>query len=831
MAPGLQDIWRDLRHSGRRLARDRTFTLIAGLTLALGVGATTAIFSVLYASALAPLPYPEPDRLVLVQSVNPQGASRGLQVELLDAIREESRTLESISNAMTGRVEVTLNTDGGADRVVAEQVSFHTFEVLGVQPVLGRWFDQEEAVIQGNATPAMMISYRLWQQALGGDPDVIGKTLPGWTAGWGTRIVGVMPPGFYTHPFNSDSDVWGVLENPGTTIARLKPGVTLPQAAAELDLLFRQLDTEASGLDADDAWRTRLVPMQDAYRDGYADPLTMLLGAVGFVLLIAAVNVSNLQVNRGMTRESEMATRAALGAGRWRLFRQLIVENGLLVLAGGAGGIVVALVGIRVFVAVAPDFYPPSEEIGLAAPVLGFALALSVTTGLLTGLVPGLRASNPDLHTAIKQSGRGSSLAGRLRLRRALVVTEIGLAMVLLVGAGLMINSYARLTRVDIGMDTANVLRMDVNFNGMDRYRARHASNHYSVTPEISRFYDEVVGRLAALPGVESAASTSNLPPRGGPALGFRVVGGDGPVGEGLMRSLYHEVSPSYFSTMRIPILRGRPFSEEDNRDAAPGVVIVSETLASEYFGDADPIGQLVQVDMNAANPELENDRIREIVGVAAAVRQGLQSGFSPIMYVPYRQNLVDYPGYAYFWIHAVQDFVVRTSNDTAGVAPAIRAVFADVDPNIAVEGIMPLRQSLSAQAAGQEFWMRLLGIFAGLGVFLAAIGVYGVVSYSIEQRTHEFGIRAALGARRIDIIGLVLAEGGLLTLLGLALGLAGAWAATRQLENQLFGITRTDPVTIAAVALVIIGVSLLACLMPAMRASRFDPVRALRVE
>jgi len=822
MAHRLEDLGRDVRHAARLLRRNAGFTLVAGLTLALGIGATSAIFSVLYATVIAPLPYPDYERLVWIEAATDEGAGRTLPVDMVAGIREATQTLEGISHAFTGGVNVTLTGPGGAERVFAEQVSFHTFEVLGVQPVVGRWFEPE-TVVQGNATPEMVISYRLWQRIFDGDPDVVGKRLPGWNAGWGETIVGVMPRGFYTHPSRADTDIWGVLENPGATIGRIKPGVGIEQAQSELEVMLRQQDTP-------ETWHARLAPLYDVYRSGYSAPLSMLLGAVGFVLLIAAVNVANLQLNRGVTREAEMATRAALGAGRWKLLRQLLIENGVLALVGGTLGILVALAGIRVFVAVAPNFYAPSEEIAVNGPVLGFILAICLLTAILSGLIPGLRTSKPDLGASIKQGGRGVAGRGRLGVRRVLVVSEIALAMILLVGAGLMIHSYARLTHVDIGMDPDGVLRMDVNFNGMDRYRTRHASNHYSVTPEISNFYTQVLDRLRALPGVVSAASTSNLPPRTGPPLGFRILGDQRVGDEADQATFYHEVSPGYFETMRIPLTRGRAFAERDN-ESAPGVVIVSETLARQFFGDEDPIGRTVLVDVTEANPGLEADRAREIVGVAGDVRMGLESEFAPIMYVPYRQNLTDYPGFAYFWIHAVQDFVVRTAGDPAPVAAAAREVFVDVDPTVAVEGMMPMSESLSALAAGRQFWMQLLGIFAGLGIVLAAIGIYGVVSYSVEQRTHEFGIRTALGAQRAEILWLVLREGALLTVLGLILGIGGAFAATRQLESQLFGITRMDPITIAAVTVFLVAVALLACYLPGRRAAALDPVRALRAE
>jgi putative ABC transport system permease protein len=572
-----------------------------------------------------------------------------------------------------------------------------------------------------------------------------------------------------------------------------------------------------------------VTSLHEEYRGDYAQSVYMLLGAVGVVLLIATVNVANLQLNRGVRRQSEMATRMALGAGRWRLFRQLLIENIALALVGGVLGIVVALAGIDVFIFLAPDFYRPSSEIAINGAVLLFALTVCLASGILSGLVPGFRASNPNLSGSLKQGAR--SVAGRisLGLRRVLVVTEIALAMVLLVSAGLMINSYARLVRVNVGVDPDNVLAFEVNLAGMDRYRTRHGTNHYAVTPEVANFYTRVMERIAALPGVESVASTSNLPPRAGSGMEFTIIGKVSDPAD-LPETAYHEVSAGYFDTMRIPLLRGRAFTDKDDA-TAPGVAIISETLARRYFGNEDPIGQSIQVYVNAQNPKLENDRVRQIIGVARDIRMTFRSSSLPIVYVPYGQNPTDYAGFNQFFIHALKAFVVRTSGNPADIAPEVRRAVREADGAVAVTDMMPMRQRLSSMAAGQEFWMRLLGIFAGLGIFLAAIGVYGVISYTVEQRSHEFGIRTAFGARDSDIFGLVLREAVVVTLIGLTIGIAAAFGATRLIANLLFGVTPTDPMTIVAVAVVLSVVALLASYIPARRATKLDPVSVLRAE
>jgi putative ABC transport system permease protein len=713
--------------------------------------------------------------------------------------------------------------------VILEQVDVYTLRLLGVEPLLGRWFQPDETIVQGNTSQTIVISYGMWQRIFGGDPNVVGKKLPGFTAGWGETVIGVMPRGFYVHPSRSNSDGWYVItQNPGRTLGRLAAGVSAEQAQAELEGMARGQQPETPGpRTAANSWRIQVIALHEAYRSGYAQTLYLLLGAVGFVLLIAAVNVANLQLNRGVTRQSEIATRIALGAGSWRLFRQLLIENVILVLVGGALGIFVAFVGIRLFVTLAPNFYPPSEEIGIDGTVLLFTLGVCIATGILSGVVPGLRATKFDLHGALKQAGRGADRGMRLG-RRALVVSEIGLAMVLLIGAGLMINSYARATGVQMGLDPDNVLRSQTILMGMDRYRTRFSGNHSAATPAVSQFYAQVLERLAVMPGVESVGLTSVLPPGGGLRVRFRVLGGKGLPDDSAAD--YHEVSAGFFNTMRVPVLRGRAFSERDT-EAAAGAIIVNETFARRFFPGEDPIGQSIQAQITAPNPKLQPDRVREVVGVVGDVRMDFRAEFVPIMYVPYQQHLTDYPGNNELAVHTIKTFVVRTSSDPMSIVPAVRRVFAEADSRVAVGGLMPMRASLSAAADGQAFWMRLLGIFAALGVFLAAVGIYGVVSYSVEQRTREFGIRATLGAQNSDILKLVLREGIGVTVIGLVLGLAGAFASTRLIQNQLFGVSRMDPLTISTVAFVLVTISLLACLIPAWRTTKLDPLLALRVE
>ena len=465
MGAWLADFRFDLRRGWKLLRKSPGFTLAAVLTLALGIGATSAIFSVLHSIVLRPLPFPNPEQLVSVEEVNQRdGRTRPPTIEVHEAWRERAQALTDVGVGITGGVDVSVSGPAGATRISLGGIALDTLSVLGVRPVVGRWFERDEVTVEGDTAATLVISYGVWQDYFGGDPDVVGKTIPGWDAAWGRTIIGVMPPDFWVDPSMADVKGWfafNVGRFPGArapTLARLTPGVDYGQAEAELTTIATSIEAAGpGGADAAD-WRVRLEPLHDIVTAEYQETLYLLLGAVGFVLLIAAVNVANLQLSRSVTRQSEMATRVALGAGRWRLIRQLLTENVLLALIGGVLGIAVAYVGIWVFVALAPGFYPPSQDITIRPAVLLFTLGVSVATGILAGLFPALRISRPDLQDALKQSARGGASGIRQGIRRALVVIEVAMALVLLVGAGLMINSYARVMRVDMGFTPDQLL-------------------------------------------------------------------------------------------------------------------------------------------------------------------------------------------------------------------------------------------------------------------------------------------------------------------------------------------------------------------------------------
>ncbi len=834
----LAEFRRDFRWGLKLLRKSPGFTAAAVLTLALGIGATSAIFSVLNTVVLRPLPFPHPEQLVWVEEVNRRnGRIRGPAVEVHDAWRKQSRSLTSVATANTGGIDVSVSGPAGATRISLDGIALNTLAVLGVRPILGRWYRPDEATVEGDTAASLVISYDLWQSYFGGSPDVLGKSVPGWDAAWGRTIIGVMPPGFWVRPSRADVKGWfafNMSRVPGArteTVARLKPGVSRTEAQAELDTIARRVEASLpGGKDAAD-WHVRLEPLHAVVTGDYKKTLYLLLGAVGFVLLIAAVNVANLQLSRSVTRQSEMAARAALGASRWRLIRQLVTENILLALAGGGLGIVVAFLGKWLFVTLAPGFYPPSQEITISPAVLLFTFGVSVATGVVAGLVPAFRASRPDLQDALKQGARGGGSGIRQGVRRALVVVEVAMALVLLVGAGLMINSYARLLGVNMGFNPDRLLTMEINLSGLKRYRARYNASHFSVTPHVAELYGQILDRVKALPGVRAVGMSTTLPPQDWMNPRFHIIGKASESGDSSQSAQYYEISDDYFKTMGVRLLRGRAFTDGDSENA-PAVVIINATLARQYFGDADPLGQVVQVRVNQANADLADDRPRQIVGIVADTRIRPQADPTPVMYVPYRQHLTDYAGSGQFLIHAHKAFAIRTdAADPMVLANAVRKVVADLDPSVAVESMMPMRQRLSESATNERFWLHLLGLFAGLAVFLAAVGIYAVIAYAVEQRAHEFGIRMALGAGPRDIVRLVVREGFFVTMTGLAIGIGAAFALTRLIANELFGVTPMDPLTIATVALLLTAIAMLACVVPSRRAAKVDPLRALRIE
>jgi putative ABC transport system permease protein len=803
----MDTLWQDLGYGLRMMFKSPGITLIAVVALALGIGANSAIFSVVNALVLRPLPYAEPDRLVMLSV----GGHEASAADFADW-KAQSATLEHLSalsywNANLGGVEVP-------ERLRGFLVTPDLFPMLGVRPAQGRTFLPEEA--QPGHDGVVVLSHGVWQRVFGSDPNVVGKTLT--INGRARAVVGVMPPDFQ---FYDKAEAWAPLAlnpndaSPGArrahyliAAARLRPGVTIRQAQAEMNAINQRLGALYPETNSNRA--VKLVSVHD-YAVGDVRPaLLVLLGTVGFVLLIACANVANLLLARGAARQRELAVRVALGARRSRIVRQLLTESALLALVGGALGLLVALWGVDLLVGNIPpgwiDAIPLSRGIGIDLRVLAFALLLSLLTGLVFGLVPALQISKPDLNSVLKEGGRtgAGGGAGQRRLRDLLVVAEVALSLTLLIGAGLMIRSFIGLMRVTPGFNPERVLTMQTALPGLK----------YAKDEQVTAFYAQALERIASVPGVVSVGVTTNLPLGGSDQTTKVIVSGRPAPPSGQAPEVsFRDVSPDYFRALEIPLLKGRAFSARDTADA-PGVAIVNETMARRLFGSPEEaIGQrLTDEDGRGA---------REIVGLVSDVRHsGLDGELRAEMFVPFTQESSN-----------GMTFVVRTASDPAGFVSAVRGQLRAVDKDQPVDQVRTMTQVIAESVSQRRLTMLLFGLFAALALVLATIGIYGVMSYSVTQRSHEIGIRLALGAQRSDVFKLVVGQGMILTLGGVALGLAAAFGLTRVLASLLYGVTATDPLTFAAISLLLLAVALVACLVPARRAMKVDPMIALRYE
>jgi putative ABC transport system permease protein len=802
------EMFQDLRYGVRMLRKHPGFTLIAMLTLALGVGANTAIFSVVNALVLRPLPYPDSDRLVWVEEISKQtDTGQPAWGGHFLAWQEHSQTLANIA-AIDGGTR-TLTGAGEPERVEVGPVSAGCLPLFGVQPLIGgRNFSAAEDSPGG--APVAILSHSLWQQRFGGERDIVGSSITLNDTAF--TIIGVLPADFrFFYRFDvlvplaldPKQELGNEKRYFGTTVARLKPGVSVEQAQVEMDSLQQQYETtRPEGRNRIES-RTRLVPLQEHFLGDRKRPLLVLLGAVGLVLLIACANVANLFLARAVTRQKELAIRAALGAGRLRLARQMLVECMLLAAAGGAAGLLFAswltnLVG---------SLNPTNTfgELGRVAAitidgrVLGFTLIISLVTGLLFGVLPAFRLSRPDLNVSLKEGGHAGSLHGR-GLRNALMVSEVALAIVLLVGAGLLIRSFVKLLEVDPGYRAESLLTARLALP--PRYR-----------DDLQRvqFYDRVLERLAAVPGVASIGATSHLPLTGynmGAAL--RVAGRTPLPGETEPSAPVARVNPDYFRTMGIGLRSGRLINDADTKDAPP-VALLSETLAARLFPGEDPLGKHLGIASMTTT----------IVGVVNDIRyKGLDEEIEQAVYLSYRQLP-----------RAGMALLLRSTADPESLAPALRNAVHEIDPALPVYDVMTMDDRLSNSIAGRRFNLLLLGSFAALALLLSGVGVYGVISYLATSRTHEIGVRMALGAQSSDVLRLFIRQGMTRVLLGVGLGLAGAFALTRVMSSLLFVVSANDPITFAFVASLLSLIALMACYFPARRASKVDPLIALRHE
>jgi putative ABC transport system permease protein len=804
----MDHLLKDLRHGVRMLRRSPGFALVALVVFALGIGANAAIFSVVHAVLLQPLPYPDPSRLVRVWHTPPQEGFPGRKtfaVSNANYLDWEAQNHVFEKMALIGFASLNASGDGEPQAIPGARVTENFFTVLGARPALGRTLTPGD--FRPGAEPAIVLGDALWRTRFGADPHVVGREIR--LNDQAFRVVGVMRPADRLPDFASawvpyvmDAKDRAVRVNHNfLTVARLKPGVSLAAAQSEMNVISDRL---AKQYPEDDAgWGALVVPLRDDLVGDVRPLLLVLLGAVGFVLLIACANVGNLLLARTLARRREIAVRAALGASRRRLLGQLVAESLLLSLAGGALGLALATFGLPSLVALLADRLPRAAEVRVSVPVLAFTTAISALTGLLAGIVPAWGAMRHDLARALQQgSARGTSEAGR-RTRGVLVVAEVALALVLLTGAGLLVRSLWLLNRVDPGFDPRGVVRVAVILP-----RERYATDEKKVA-----FFHTLLERLRAIPGVETAGATSSLPLNGNSNWPVAFDGRPTPPVSQQPNVVTQVVAGDYFRTLRIPVKRGRVFDAHDDA-SAPGVVVVSEAMARRFWPGEDPIGKRLTT---AFFPE----KTREVVGIVGDVKLNGLEVLEPVsaMYVPFEQ--IPTGGL---------ELAMRTRAPGATVKAATAAVRA-LDPAQPVIESGPLEEILAASLSRQRFGVQLLGGFAALALVLAAVGIASVLAYSVRRRRREIGIRMALGARAETVLGMIVLQGMRTTLIGVAVGLGGALALARLLGALLYGVGPADPATLGAVVAVLCLVALAACFIPAMRAGRIDPLRALREE
>jgi predicted permease len=813
----LGDLRQDIRYAWRVSWRRPGFTVAAVVTLALGIGATTAIFSTVYAVLLQPLPYRDPDRLVAVLKKNPPRGWRNNPLAATDVIawRDRTRIFEGLA-AFTD-ASCVLTGSAGAEEDPCDVIESRLFPLLGVSPFIGRTFTARED--QANDARAAMLSYGLWQRRFGADPTAVGKAIE--INGNVHTIVGVMPAGFshlYSSPHAPIPQLWisGIALqatnewNNYLAVGRFRPGVTQVSAQAELDVVSQQVERAHPDLKG---WRVEFTALRDVNSGDTAPALLVLVGAVIFVLLIACANVANLLLARANARASEMAVRKALGAGHWRVFRQLLTESALLALAGGALGVIVSSWGIRGLLALAPSYLLNSVR-GLSGEldvrILVLAMGISIATTMLFGLAPAWLVAQPDLADTLKETARGSMDPRRHRFRSALLVAQVALAMVLLVGAGLMIRTLTNMRAMNLGFDPTGVLTLRVPLEG----------SRYAEPARVAGFWRELVKSVEGLPGVSSASVTRGLPIESWAGQFFVNADQPEPRAGHVPDANYVVVGPRYFETMKIPLRAGRPFGDRDNAGAQP-VVIVNDELARTQWPGQSAIGKRIKMGSpsDTAWPWLT------VVGVSAsAMTQGPQWGVRAEVYVPYQQLP---------WLLVPQHLIVRASPGTAP-ASLTRSIVTEIqrlDRDLPATDIRTMEEVAALPMGRQRMVMALLGGFAGVALVLAALGVYSVLSYSVSQRQREFGVRVALGAQQADVVRLVVGSGVRLAMVGLGVGLVVALLLTRLMIDLLYGVPPADPVTFLAVSVLLGTTALVACYVPARRAMRVNPVDVLRHE
>jgi putative ABC transport system permease protein len=801
----------DVRYALRRLLKSPGFAAVVILTLGLGIGANSAIFSVVNAVVFRSLPYPKPDRLVrLFQVGDDGGMSTFTPMNYLDA-QAGMHALES-SAAYTG-AGFTLTSDGEPERLEGAEASASFFDVLGVRPALGRGFLPDEN--QPGRTHVAVISHSLWTRRFNADRAVIGRSIV--LNSEPHTVIGVMPEGF---AYPTKREVWTPLEYDTdftqksrgawylSIIGRLKPAATVEQAATEIAAIGRRLETEFPETNLN--VKMTVVGLHSYLTGDIKPKLLVLLAAVGFVLLIACANVANLLLARAAAREGEIALRAALGAGRGRLMQQLLTESVVLAIGGGLLGLLLAVLGTKLLLSLQPAGIPRLEVVRVDGAVIAFTAFIALATGIVFGMIPAFQATRGDLVSSLKEGGKGALASRRAgRMREVLVVTEIALAVMLLAGAGLLMRSFARLQSVNPGFRAAQSLT----------FRTALPAAAYRGEPERASFYQRALERVTALPGVTSAGAISALP-LSGSSFGFTFeIEGDAPPRPGEEPAMQTRVvTPDFFKAMGVPLLRGRGFTAADNANSQQ-VVLLSEAAVKRYFPNSNPIGRRITLGWGRGPGRLANGG--EVVGIVGSVKQfGLDEAEQPEIYIPHAQTPM-----------GGMSFVVHTAVEPTTLADAVRRELRSLDPSLPVTALEPLEAVVARSISQPRFYMLVLGIFAAVALVLASIGIFGVVSYAVSQRTREMGIRIALGASRERVLRMVLGNAMRLALAGVVVGLLASIALSRTLASLLFDLSPTDPMTFAAVGIGLSVVALLASYLPAWRATRVDPVVALRAD
>ena len=806
----MDSVWKDFRFAVRVLWKSPGFSAVALLALVLGIGANTAIFSVVNAVLLRPMPFVDPGRLVSVRESSPQGQKDNVaNPQNVSDWQKRNHSFEKIAGYIPFELTMSLTGGGSPEEVPGNYVTRDFFPLLGVQPALGRNFLPEEEL--PNTPDVALLSDGFWRRRFGADPHIAGKKL--MIGGNLTIVIGVLPATFRFPDVKAD--IWGLTtlhperQRKGrylAPIARMRPGVGVSQAQADMNVIMAQLAREYPDFNTN--WGVTVIPLRQQFTGDLKTPLLVLLGAVGLVLLIACANVANLMLMRSSARQREMAIRTSLGATRARIVRQLLVESLILGIAGGGLGLLVAVWAKDVLLAMLPESMSVAKvnAVAIDGNVLAFTVTLSLGTALLFGLLPALRASRPDLSDTLKEGGRAvSSSLRRNRMRAALVAGEMAVAMMLLIGAGLLIRSFIRLEHVTPGFQPDRILSMRIGLSN-----ARYKKD----LKVASAGLDEILQRIAQVPGVVSTGSIQ-FPPLGGllPATGYWVAGRPTPNPSEAPVTGVSIVTPGYFPTMGIPLINGRLFTERD-QEGTPQVTIVSQSLARQEFPNMNPIGQRLFVEWGRETPY-------QIVGVVGDVKHdGLEKEVRPTVYFPNAQET-----------QTIATLMIRSGGDPIQLAPVAEQIIHAYDKDQAIAKIQPLDMFLSKAVARPRFQSVLLASFAGLALLLAAIGTFGVMSYSVAQRTHEIGIRVALGAQRDQVLRLIVGQGLLLALIGTAAGLAGAFALTRYLRTLLFNVSPTDWLTFTTVPIALCAVALAASYLPARRAMQMDPMQALRYE